>query len=232
MGRVTKQQSAFNRQIIINAALQSFLKNGYTNTTIKQITTELGISAGALTGHFKTKEDILYELVSMVSEQQFGVSNELVEGKTDDKILLYAVEEALQLYIVDMNENILDIYNNAYSHPKTAALIQQKDTELVAEIFKEQLPHYETKDFYMLAIASGGIMRGFMISPSNIWFTIEMKVEAYLRNMLRIYYVPDEKIYEAVALVKTIDFRQVAKDTEARVLNYLEEEKNSLQTIK
>ncbi|MCD8130599.1 MAG: TetR/AcrR family transcriptional regulator, partial [Lachnospiraceae bacterium] len=109
-GRVTREQSELNRQIILNTTAESFLEKGFTNTTLRHIISKLGISMGAFTGHFKTKEDVLYELVSLVLDQQFAVSEKLVAGRTDDKILLYAAETVLQLYIVELNDNLKDVY--------------------------------------------------------------------------------------------------------------------------
>ncbi|MCD8348017.1 MAG: TetR/AcrR family transcriptional regulator [Lachnospiraceae bacterium] len=231
MGMVMREQTELNKQIIINAAAESFLKKGFTNTTLRHIITELGISMGAFTGHFKTKEDVLYELVGFVLEQQFAVSEKLVAGRTDDKILLYAAETVLQLYIVEMNENLRDVYYNAYSLPKTSALIQQTVSKKVEELFREELPQLESKDFYLLEIATGGIMRGFMIVPCDIWFSMDVKVEAFLKNTLRLYYVPDEKIAEAIAFVKTIDFKEAAKETVDGIFRYLEKQRESLQEI-
>lgn len=139
MGRVTREQIELNKQIIINVAAESFLENGFTNTTVRQLTAKLGICAGAFAGHFGTKEDVLYELVGFALDLQFAVSEKLVLGRTDGKILLYAAETVLQLYIVEMNENLRDVYYNAYSLPKTSALIQQTDTGKVERKFTENL---------------------------------------------------------------------------------------------
>ncbi|MCD8108651.1 MAG: TetR/AcrR family transcriptional regulator [Clostridiales bacterium] len=228
MAKVTREQRELHKQLIINAAAESFLEKGFTNTTIRHIITKLGISTGLFTGQFKTKEDVLYELVGFVLEQQFAVSEQMAAGRTDDKILMYAAETVLQLYIVEMDENLRDVYYNAYSLPKTSALIQQIVTRKVEAIFKEQLPQLESRDFYLLEIATGGIMRGFMITPCSIWFTMDMKVEAFLQNTLRLYYVPDEKIAEAIAFVKTIDFKQAAKETVDGIFRYLEKQRESL----
>ncbi|MCD7868907.1 MAG: TetR/AcrR family transcriptional regulator [Clostridiales bacterium] len=231
MAKVTRELRELHKQIIINAAAESFLEKGFTNTTINHIITKLGISAGAFTGQFRTKEDVLYELVGFVLDQQFSVSEKLAAGRTEDKVLLYAVETVLQLYIVELNENLRDVYYNAYSLPKTSALIQQAVTEKVEVLFKEQLPQLKPRDFYLLEIASGGIMRGFMITPCSIWFTMETKVEAFLRNTLRIYYVPDEKIEEAISFVKSIDFEQAARETVDGLFRLLEKQREGLQEL-
>ena len=51
---------------IIRVATDMFLKNGYTDTTIKYISDSLGISTGNLTFHYPTKEHLLPLLVDML----------------------------------------------------------------------------------------------------------------------------------------------------------------------
>ncbi len=214
------------KQNILNVAARKFLLQGYTNTTIKSITTELGISTGSFNHIFQTKEDLLCELVQFVLKSQFDTTNRIIAGKTEDKLLFYAAETTLQLHIVEMNENLRDIYSAAYSLPKPSALIQQTVTSKWEHIFGEHLPNLTTKDFYMLEIATGGIMRGFMTVPCDMWFTMEHKVEAFLRCSFRMYSVPDEKINEAVAFVKQFDFAAIAKATIDGILSVLESEQN------
>ncbi|MCD8119221.1 MAG: TetR/AcrR family transcriptional regulator [Lachnospiraceae bacterium] len=223
MAKVTMEESERVRRHILHVGAKNFLKSGFTNTTVRKITTEAGVSVGCFNCHYRTKEDLLYDLVTFVLGQQFSVSEKLTEGRTDDKILLYAAETTLQLHIVEMNENLRDVYSAAYSLPKTSELIQQTVTGKMEHIFKEQLPQLETKDFYLLEIATGGIMRGFMTVRCNIWFSMDMKVRAFLENTLRLYRVPEEKIEEAVAFVKQFDFKKIAEETIAGIFRYLEE---------
>lgn len=219
------------KEKVMLVAAQSFLEVGYTNTTLKMICAGTGLSNGSVVNLFGSKEGILCGLVELVVDAQFKETADILRGVTDDKVLLYASETALQLHIVEMNENLREIYCNAYSLPKPSAVLQQTITGKLEAIFKELLPELETKDFYMLEIATGGIMRGFMTIPCNMWFTLEMKVEAFLKNTLRLYYVPDEKIEETVAFVKTIDFNQAAKETIDGIFRYLEKQRESLQGI-
>ena len=218
--RTVKQRS---KQHVLNAAAKSFLKNGFTNTTVKDITTGAGINSGSFNNYFRTKEDVLYELIGLVLGQQFSVSNKLIEGKTEDKLLFYAVETVLQLHIVEMSEALRDVYSAAYSLPKTSDLIQQTITSKWEYIFKEHLPELETKDFYKLEIATGGIMRGFMTVPCNMWFTMDQKVESFLECSFRMYKVSDEKIQEAIEFVKQFDFHSIAKQTIEALFVFLEQ---------
>ncbi len=229
MSNVTKEQSELTKEMIVNAAAKSFLENGFTNTTVRNITSKIGISTGAFNSHFRTKEDVLCELVSLVLNQQFTVTENLLKGKTEDKLLIYAAETALQLHIVEMNENLRDVYSSAYSLPKTSSIIQQTVTGKLENIFKDYLPELETKDFYLLEIATGGIMRGFMTVPCNIWFSMDMKIEAFLKSVLRLYSISDEKIDEAIAFVKGFDFDTIAKQTVDGIFKFLDNQMKNLQ---
>ncbi len=218
--REVKQRS---KQHVLNAAARSFLKKGFTNTTVMDITRGAGIRNGSFNNYFKTKEDVLYELVGLVLNQQFSITQKLLEGKTEDKLLFYAVETVLQLHIVEMSEALRDVYAAAYSLPKTSDLIQQTITGKWEYIFKEHLPDLETKDFYKLEIATGGIMRGFMTVPCNMWFTMDQKVESFLECTFRLYRISDEKIREAIEFVGQFDLNEIAKQTIDGLLKFLNE---------
>ncbi len=217
------------KEKILFSAAKHFLEKGYTNTTMKVVAASTGLSSGSITHIFSSKEDILCGLVQFVIGAQFDTTEKLIKGKTDDKILFYAAETVLQLHIVEMNENLREIYSLAYSLPKPSAILQETITEKLENIFKDYLPHLETKDFYMLEIATGGIMRGFMTVPCNMWFTMDMKIEAFLKNVLRLYYIPDDKIREAINFVKNFDFAQIAKDTIDGIISFLEEKQKEFQ---
>lgn len=213
-----------NKQHILYAAAISFLELGYTATTIKKIAADAKTNTGTLQNIFKTKDDILSDIVSYVLEGQFDTTAKFLEGVTDDKILFYAAETTLQLYMAESSENIRNLYGAAYSLPKTTRIIQNTITKKLESIFKEQLPEMETKDFYLLEIASGGIMRNFMMVPCDMWFTMDQKVAAFLETTLRVYCVPEEKIKEAVEFVAQFDFEKIAKETINAMLTFLKGE--------
>ncbi len=217
-----------NRERILFVAAKSFLEKGYTNTTLRQIASKLGGTIGIITSHFDSKEDILAELVKFVVESQFDTTEKLLAGKTEDKLLFYAAETVLQLHITEMSENLRDLYSSAYSLPKTSAILQETITGKLQDIFGAHLPHLETKDFYKLEIATGGIMRGFMTVPCNMWFTMDQKVESFLECVFRLFMVPEEKIREAIAFVGQFDFARIAQETIAGIITFLEQKKKEI----
>jgi len=198
-------QSEMRWQILL-AATRLFMENGYTNTSLRSIAAEAEVNIGSLMNLFPSKEEILEQLVEQVIESQFAVAQQMVWGKTSDRLMFYAAETALQLHIVESNEQLRDVYSWAYSLPKPSARIQQIMTEKLEGVFREHLPELKTQDFYKLEIASAGIMRGFMTIPCNMWFTMDQKIDSFLETTFLIYRVPEETIREATAFVRQFDF--------------------------
>ena len=211
------------RSSVIHAAARLFLQKGYQSATMREIAAEAGVKYGSVCFCFKTKEAILCELVSYVLEGQFNATRRLLCGVTDDKLLLYAAETTLQLYMAESSEQVREIYSAAYSLPNSSAIIYHAITEKLEDIFGEHLPHWETKDFFEREIATGGIMRGYMSLPCDMYFTIERKVRAFLESALLIYRVPDARIAEAIEFVSRYDWGSIARGVIGQLLSYLEE---------
>ena len=210
-------------QRLLTTAAKLFLEKGFSATSVKEIAAAAGTNTGVLMRAFESKENILALLVRHVLEGQFSRTSELLKGITDDKILFYAAETTLQLHMAESNEQIRELYSAAYSLPNTTEIIQLTITEKLEQIFKEHLPHLETKDFYELEIASGGIMRGFMTVPCNMYFTIDRKVKRFLETTFLVYEVPKEKIIEAIEFVNQFDFKKIADETIQSMINSLSE---------
>lgn len=220
--RSAEQSAALRRQIMY-AAAKLFLKQGFSNTSVKEISELSGVSANAIFYEMKSKEEILAELVAYVLEGQFQKTAQLLKGVTNDKILFYAAETTLQLHMAESSEHIRELYNSAYSLPHTSAIIQHTITAKLEDIFKELLPNLETKDFYELEIASGGIMRGFMTIPCDMYFTMDRKVKRFLETTFLVYRVPQQKIDEAIDFVSGFDFNALAQETINFMLEFLKE---------
>lgn len=207
---------------IMHAAAKLFLTIGYDKATVLRIADEAGINSGSLVYAYKTKENLVCDLVSYVLEGQFEFTANFLKGITDDKILFYAAETTLQLYMAESDENVRKLYNVAYSLPNSSQIIYQTITQKLEFVFKDTLPSWETKDFYEREIASAGVMRNFMSVPCDMYFTMDRKVRSFLTATLLLYRVPDEKITEAIEFVSRFDYDALAKKVIDEMLSYLE----------
>jgi len=217
-----EQRNTLNRSKILHTAAKLFLEKGYTATSLKEICSESGVNLGTLVNLFECKENIMRDLVRFVLEGQFSAAKRMIKGKTEDRILFYAAETTLQLHMAESSEHIRELYSVAYSLPNSSEVIYHTITGKLEQIFKESLPQLETKDFYELEIASGGIMRGFMTVPCDMYFTMERKVKRFLETTFLVYRVSDEKIKQAIEFVEQFDFVKAAQDTINNLLAYLE----------
>lgn len=211
-----------NKSRILHLVAEKFLAQGYHKTTLRDIAAEGEISYSSLVNIFGSKEGILAELVAYVLEGQFLATERLLRGKTEDKILFYATETVLQLYMAESHEHIREMYAVSYSLPETSHIIYDTITRKLEYIFSEHLPDLTTKDFYCLELASGGIMRSFLTVPCDMFFTMDMKVRAFLQTTFRVYLVPKDKIEEAIAFVSQFDFKSIAQQVIDHMLAYLE----------
>lgn len=115
-----------------------------------------------------------------------------------------------------------DLYGASYSMFHSSAIVQENMTAKLEDIFKEQLPNLEIKDFYELEIATSGIMRAFMTVPCNMYFTMDRKVRRFLEATFKIYDTSKEKIEEIIKFIDGYDFESIAKQVLHETIEELE----------
>ncbi len=221
MARPLNRERGKTRTLVLHSATKLFIENGYTNTRIKDIAADSGVGYNEIFRMFTDKDTLLSHLVDLVIEHQFEVSKNVLSNITNDELFLYVFESVLQLYITELNENIREMYAVSYSLPSTSHKIYDYFSSKIETIFKKYLPEYETKDFYELEIATAGIMRGFIINPCNMYFTIDRKVQRFIRTTLKIYEVPREKIEEVIAFIESFDMKAYAEGVVATLYEYI-----------
>ena len=219
-----EQERLQDRKLVLYTAARMFLEKGYEAASVRQIASAAGINVNTMVHDFGAKENILCELVEYVLKGQFSAAKNLLLGMTEDGVLYYAAETALQLHMAECSEAARNLYRSAYSLSLTSELIQRNIAEkLTSVVFREYLPDCSLEDFYRLEIASGSMIWGYMTIPCDADFTREQKVDCFLDAALRIYRVPEEKIAEAKAFVKRFDYPNIARKTIADMLEFLEE---------
>ncbi len=210
------------RDRVVLAAAQLFLQQGFSNTSVKEISIESGVSENAIYYEMKTKEAIIAELIGYVIEQQREITAEILKEVTDDKLLRYCFEKVLQLYISETSENMRELYTTIYSIPKTWDYIKEVNAEALKYVFGDRFPELDFKDYYELEIATGGIMRGYLTVPCNMYFTKKQKVKRYIETTLRVFNVDEETIESTIKFIRQFDFSKIADDTVNDIYSYFE----------
>ena len=108
-----RNEKEASRKRILSTCVRLFLEQGFKHTPPKQILTEADVSAGTFYNLYRTKAGVLTELTEFMFQNQFTIAGQIAQGETDP-VKLYAVETAIQLTLAELNENLRQIYVEAY----------------------------------------------------------------------------------------------------------------------
>ena len=206
---------------ILSVCVRLFLEQGYKNTSITQIVEEAGVSRGSFQNLFPTKDAVLMELVGTMFNGQFGVARNIA-GDALPPVCSYALETAIQLTLTDLNENLREIYIEAYSLPATAEYIYIHTTAELKKIFGANFPGYTDSDFYELEIGTAGLMRNYMARKCDIHFPPERKINRFLTAAMRVYKVSEEVQTEVLAFIRSLDIQTIAAKVMHQLFEMLE----------
>lgn len=194
---------------ILSSCVRLFILKGYHETRVTDVLREADVSSSTFHNIFHTKDGVLRELVDFMFENQFETAGQIVGGDPDP-VLLYAVETSIQMALTERNEKLRAIYLEAYSHPEFSEQIHRKTAATLAKIFGGYLPDCTDSDFYELEIGTAGIMSSYMARKCDLYFTLERKLERFLRMSLGVYQVPKEKQDNVIAFVTRLDVCRIA----------------------
>lgn len=194
---------------ILSSCVRLFILKGYRETTLADVIAEADVSSSSFHNIFGTKDGILSELVDFMFDNQFETAELMLEN-VSSPAMLYAVETAIQIAITERNDNLREIYLEAYTHPDIAERIHRKTALAVAKIFRTYLPECSDSDFYEMEIGTAGIMTGYMARRCDIYFTLELKLERFLRMALGAYQVPKPEQDAIVSQICKLDICQIA----------------------
>lgn len=217
----TRKSSLPTRNHILTVSARLLLKQGYRGTTIREIASEAGVAIGSVQNFFHSKECILTELAQLIFAGQFGASRAVSPaGKTP--VYTYAAETALQLVITERNEQLREIYTEAYTLPETMEFIYENTAKELMQIFGDRFPGYLESDFYEIDIGTCGLMRGYMAKPCDIHFPLQRKIDRFLTSSLRIFRVEGEELEQVLEFVRGLDLVPAADQVIAQIFTTLE----------
>ena len=195
---------------ILRVCVKLFLEQGYKKTTVAEIIQKAEVSNSSFQNIFRAKDGVLTELVGFMFSNQFGAAKQAAGAKLPP-VFVYAIETALQLTLTELNENLREIYIEAYSQREASEYIFRETSKELYQIFGPYQPSLTAQDFYMLDIGSAGIMRSYMARPCDETMTLEQKLEAFLSLSLRGYRVPEDELQRVLQFIAGINIRAISE---------------------
>ena len=205
-----RRDSSETKRKILTVCVRLFLEQGYKNTSVSQIVDEAGVARGSYLNLFPTKDKILLDLTVTMFGGQFDMARSITDTKLPP-VYAYALETAIQLTLTELNENLREIYIEAYSLPETSEDIYLHTTAELKQIFSANFPDYSDSDFYEMEIGTAGLMRNYMARKCDIHFPLERKLSRFLTAAMRVYRVPEDELEQTVRFVERLDIRSIAE---------------------
>lgn len=199
-----------SKQRILSVCVRLFIEKGYHKTTLAEILSQSGTTSSTFQNIFRTKDGVLLDLTEFMFKRQFAAAAKMQQSGLSP-VYLYAVETAIQLALAELNENLREIYVEAYSDERIAEYIFEQTAAVLTKIFGPYNPTFAESDFYESEIGTAGIMRNYMAKRCDKYFTFEKKLRCFLGMSLRAYNVPQEEIQATVDSVIKADIKAEAE---------------------
>lgn len=199
-----------SKKRILTVCVKLFLEQGYKKTTVAEIVRKASVSNSIFQNIFRAKDGVLTELVEFMFSNQFAAARSAASAKLPP-VYVYAVETAIQMTLTELNENLREIYIEAYTQKEASDYIFRETAKELYQIFGPYQPELTVRDFYAMEIGSAGIMRGYMAHPCDEELTLEKKLRMFLTMSLRAYNVPKDELEQVIRFVEGLDIREIAE---------------------
>ena len=206
---------------ILTVCVKLFLEKGYRKTTLAEIGERAEVSYSTFQNIFRAKDGVLTELGEFMFSNQFAMARGTADAELPP-VCVYAVETALQITLTELNENLREIYIEAYTQQEAASYIFRETARELYSIFGVYQPALTERDFYALEIGSAGIMRGYMACPCSEEFPLEEKLRCFLSLSMGGYRVPAEEQAQVLAFIASLDVRAIAQQVMQTLFHALE----------
>lgn len=211
MGTNSIPGGRLTRRRVLSASAKIFLEHGYEKASGKMVAELLGVSGDSPFSHYGNKEGVLLELVRQMFVGQFNAAGQIIGG-SEDRLLLYGVETALQLHIIERSEPLRELYVTAYTLPSTSGFIHQSMAPKLSAIFGPYQPRSMTlENFYVLDLATAGMTRSFMAERCTERFPMEQKIRQYLACCFKIFDVPPSEYEPVIERIIQMDLSSAAE---------------------
>jgi AcrR family transcriptional regulator len=162
------------RQQLLESARKLFVKKGFRATTTEEIARNAGLTKGALYFHFKSKEDILFDLVkTFAAKNKAHLEEELGNVTNLSDVLKLLLEIHRKCDCRDHWETV-DIWIQAIRLPKVKRYLNRLLEELVDDVVSQLKKTYRRseKELRQLAVLIIALHDGLsfvdMIIPSAV----------------------------------------------------------------
>ena len=214
------------KMAMVRVANRMFLERGFSNTSVKAIADELGISTGHITFYYPIKEHLLAILVEKLCDFQWQMMNQTVdEGKTS--LMAICLELVAMAAICEENEIAKDFYLSSYTNPMCLEIIRKSDTRRAKEVFGKYCTGWNEEDFAEAETLVSGIEYAtLMTTPASA--SLEVRIAGALNQIMTLYNVPADVRKMKIDKVLAMDYGNIGRRIFTEFTEYIDSENSRL----
>ena len=205
---MARRTADITRKEIIQVATQKFLELGYSNTSAKAISEEVGISTGNLTFHYPTKEHLLAKLTEMLCDFQWKMMD-VVADEGETSLFAVCIELAAMASICEEDAIAKDFYLSSYMHTMSLDLIRKSDCKRAQMVFAEYCSDWTTEQYQVAEIMVSGVEYATLMCTDET--SLEDRIQGALNAIMLIYNVPEERRKHKIEKVMAMDYRDLGR---------------------
>ena len=214
------------KMAMVRVANRMFLERGFSNTSVKAIAQELGISTGHITFYYPTKEHLLAILVEKLCDFQWQMMNQTVdEGKTS--LMAICLELVAMAAICEENEIAKDFYLSSYTNPMCLEIIRRSDTRRAKEVFGEYCTGWNDENFAEAETLVSGIEYATLMTTHDS-ASLEIRIVGALNQIMTLYNVPEDVRKMKIDKVLTMDYGNIGRRIFTEFTEYIDSENSQL----
>lgn len=198
MPKVTEAHREMMRSRIRQAALTAFRRGGVRSTSMAEIITEAGLSAGAVYGYFRSKDDLTAEVAGELVTGRFDVLTELTR-RTPTPPPALAVQELVESLPSALHDGglILEIWSMAarddvvHEHARSAlALMVDAFADYLEAYFVQEgvAAEQATERAARAAPVLAGLCQGYIVQRGLVGAET---AQAYLDGLAELRFATD-----------------------------------------
>ena len=209
------------KNAIIRVAIEMFLERGFTNTSVRAIAAELGISTGNITFYFPSKEHLLMVLVEMLCDSQWS----MLEQQADEEetaLMAFCMETMTVAAACEQNEIARDLFLSVFQSELCRNFLRENHVARAERIFSEYCGDWTHQQFRIAEILVMGIQHAVII-PTDVEIPLSERIAAALNQILSIYGVPENNRAEKIRRILALDYNDIRQRVREGSLRYVDQ---------
>ena len=209
------------KNAIIRVAIEMFLERGFTNTSVRAIAAELGISTGNITFYFPSKEHLLMVLVEMLCDSQWSMLEQQAD-EAETALMAFCMETMTVAAACEQNEIARDLFLSVFQSELCRNFLRENHVARAERIFSEYCGDWTHQQFRIAEILVMGIQHAVII-PTDVEIPLSERIAGALNQILSIYGVPENNRAEKIRRILALDYNDIRQRVREGSLRYVDQ---------